>query len=337
MSRFWGWAAVLLLVAVLSGCLYMGSLMGLAFSVCQANGEIPAAEREAIGDEARAFVQLIRDGETEAALRSMSTEGRAAAQRIAMLNLTEATLQRPPAALDLRDVFKLTSIGSERGMAPCPDESGTAFLARGGGLQSMFVTLAEPVPGGEHTWTFWFEREQGAWRVRGVHLGLSALGDRDGARLWALATEQRNKGNVFNSTALYDLANLTFNRGAFLQAAEANGFASERQLYRRHPDITESRFRVSGRVFPVAIMNATALADGRFILVLEQRADEPVAITEAEARNRALIDGINAERAEWREVFDGLSVAYPTGPNRVWRTLYLRESGYATPAEAPQN
>lgn len=335
MSRFWGWAAVLLLVAVLAGCLYMGSLTGLALDVCRANGDIPQAKREAIAREARAFVQLIRDGETEAALQRMSTEGREAAQRIALLNLTEVTLQRPPGALELRDVFDLTSIGSERGMAPCAAENGTAFVARGGGFKSVFVTLAEPIPGGEHTWTFWFEREQGAWRARGVHLGLSALGDRNGARLWALAIEQRNKGNIFNSTALYDLANLTLNRGGFIQAAEANGFASERRLYRRHPDITESSFRVGGRTFPVAIMNAMALADGRFILVLEQRADEPVAIPEADVHNRALIDGVNAERAEWREVFDGLSVAYPTGPNRVWRTLYLRDSGYSQPP--PQN
>ena len=76
------------------------------------------------------------------------------------------------------------------------------------------------------------------------------------------------------------------------------------------------------------VTNAMSSDTEGVVLVIDQAQAEPVTIDEAIARNRALIDAMNAHRPEWREVFDGLSVGTPTGPNRVWRTLYQREGGY---------
>lgn len=258
----------------------------------------------------------------------MSAAGRRDSTRAAIVQVIEMAAQNPAAALEMRRVFSLVSLGSPRGWANCRESNGVSRLARGGGIRSTFVVLAEPFQSGERTWTFWLERERGEWRVRGVHLGLSAIGGIDGAEWRQMAVEQRRKNNVFNSTVLYDVANLTLYRGGFLQLSEADGLAREREVYRRHQDLVNGRLQLGGEVFAIAAINAMSTDTEGVVLVIDQAQAEPVTIDEAIARNRALIDAMNAHRPEWREVFDGLSVGAPTGPNRVWRTLYQREGGY---------
>jgi hypothetical protein len=294
--------------------------------MCQAGDEISARDRGSIDHAARAFVSLVRDGNTTSTIDNMSEAGREQSTRAAIVQLNEAAAQNAVAALQTRRVFKLTSVGSPRGFASCREQNGVSYVGRGGGFQSMF--LAEPFQTGERSWTLWFERERGEWRVRGVHLGLSAIGEIDGAHWRQMAVEQRQKNNVFNSTVLYDVANTMLHRGGFLQLSEADGFAREREMYRRHQDLTSGRLQLGSEVFAIASMNAMFTESDGLVLVIDQSLSEPVTVDEAIVRNRALIDAMNAHRPEWQEVFDSLASGTPTGPNQLWRTVYRREAGY---------
>jgi hypothetical protein len=333
MNRVWGWVALIMMVLVAVGTLFFAERAGIAFDTCQTDDRVSAAERGSIDRVARAFISLVRDGDTTSTINSMSETGREQSTRAAIVQLNEAAAQNALAVLQTRRVFKLTSVGSQRGWASCPGRDGVSLVARGGGLQSMFVVLSEPFQTGERSWTLWFEREHGEWRVRGVHLGLSAIGGIDGAQWWRMAAEQRRKDNTFNSTVLYDVANIVLYRGGFLQISEADGFAREREIYRRHEDLTSARLQLGGEVFAIATMNAISSESDGLVLVIDQSLSEPVTVDEAIVRNRALIDAMNAHRPEWREVFDSLAAGAPTGANRLWRTVYRREGGYPPETE----
>lgn len=330
--RHFGWFLLLVLMgATLVACGWAASSMGLALGVCRVDDEIGASERVAISTASSEFMALVRDGETEAALERMSRLGREATPRVTLLDLTNQLLAAPGRDASMQRVYELYSIGSLNGFAPCNSERGTAFVSRGAGFHSMVALITEQFDGGERTWTLWFEREDDAWKVRGAHFGLSAAAGRDGAELWALGQEQRRLNHWFNATLLFDLANVMLNRGGFFQAEEANGFAAARDVYRRHEDVAgaNARFNLAGQIFSVAHMRATGTGDNNLVLVLDQAADEPVTVDEAIVRNRAFIDALNQHRAEWRLVFDAIAVGYPTGPNRVWRTVYDAETGYS--------
>jgi hypothetical protein len=324
-------AAVLAAILIGSGVVFWQA--GFGFHHCQADNEVSARDRVAATEASRAFIDRIRAGETNAVLESMSRAGQQLSQRAALLQIVEMTVANPGGEPELQHIYSLRSIGAARGFAPCSGVNGVAFVARGGGAHTLFTILGEPIDGGERGWTFWLEREDGVWRVRGMHVGLSVLAGRDGARLWAMAEEQRRQDQVFNSTLLYDLANTALYRGGFLQPAEAYGFAHARELWRRHQDVIQARFHLGGETFPIASMRAHATAEGAFVLVLDQAMEQPVTVDEAIARNRALIDAMNAHRPEWRDIFDALAVGSPTGPNRLWRTLYDREDGYRMETE----
>lgn len=333
MKAVWGWFALALMAFAICGVAYIGYRAGWAVDMCQVDGDIPQRERALLDERSRAFVRVVREGDTTSALDLMSTAGRDARGRIALVQLAEAAHQNLDAELSLRRMFTLVSFGSRHGAALCWQADGAARLARGGGTRSAFVILSEPYLGAERAWTFWLERERGDWRVRGVHLGLSAVAGRDGAEFWRMAVEQRQKNNTFNSTILYDLANVVFYRGEFLQLQEQDGFAAERRLYRRHEDLTSSTLHLASGAFAVGSMNALQTVDDGFVLVIDQVLPEPLTVDEAIAKNHALIDGMNASRPEWREVFDSIAAGAPTGPNQLWRTVYRKSTGYVEVTE----
>lgn len=328
MNRAWGWVALLMLVIVGAGSLYFAERSGVAFDVCQTGDEISIRDQDAMADVARAVVSRIREGETTATIENMSDAGRRDSTRASVLQVAEMAAQNPVAELEARRVFRLTSIGSRRGFAACLEDNGVSYVARGGGFQSVFVVLAEQFQTGERSWTLWLERERGEWRVRGLHLGFSAIGGIDGARWRQMASEQRQKNNVFNATMLYDVASSMLYRGGFLQPSEADGFTREREMYRRHQDFIDGRLQFGGAAFEVAAINAMSTDNDGLVLVIDQALSEPLTVDEAIARNHSLIDAMNLHRPEWREVFDGVAAGVPIGPNRLWRTLYKRDGGY---------
>lgn len=326
MKRACGTIGAVALAAILIGSGVVFWRIGLGFNLCRVDSQVSASDRAVAAQASTAFIALVRAGETTAALEA--TTGRESAERAALLAMTEESLATPGGAPQVRHTYSLWSVASPNGYASCDSAAGTAHVARGGGPHTLFTIVAEPIQGGERAWTFWLEHERSAWRVRGVHVGLSAMAGRDGAALWALAEAQRQANNVFNSTLLYDLAHATLYRGGFLQPPEANGFAEARRMWRRHQDVIQARFHLGEQTFPIAGMHATSTGDGAFVLVLDQALELPVAVPEAIRRNRALIDGMNVYRPEWREVFDALAAGAPTGPNRLWRTVYRRDGGY---------
>ncbi|HYD89319.1 MAG TPA: hypothetical protein VEA80_17705 [Vitreimonas sp.] len=321
------------MLAILAASGFVFWQAGLGFHACRVDDDISLGDRTAVAQASVEFIELVRAGETSAVFERMSRAGLESTERAALLNIVEMTISAPGGELETRRTYSLHSIGAARGYAPCREDGGMAFVARGGGFHTMFAVVAEPIDGAERSWSFWFERERGVWRVRGVHVGVSEVAGRDGAELWALAEEQRRQNQVFNSTLLYDIASTALFRGQFLHPAEAEGFARARQMWRRHQDVIQARFHVGGQVFPIANMSAVGTGDGSLVLVLDQALDLPVTAAEADEKNRALIDGMNADRPEWRAVFDAIAVGSPTGPNRVWRTVYDGAQGYLPPPD----
>lgn len=329
-------AGVALLIILVSS---VGLFLWLqpSISFCTRNDQIDARARAAIVATAQAYVTLLRDGETTAALEAMTPEGRARTERIALVNIVEHIQAEPGGDPSVQEVLSLVTYGGQRGMTPCSsDRAHPTFVSRGAGMNTAFVLIAEPIEGGERTTSLWLARQDGRWRVHGAHVGRSAVAGRDGARFRRDADAQRVRGNAFNATLLYEFARITLNRGNWYQSADAYGFSRAYTRLQRHRDLSPSAphtFRLGGEEFSIGYLQVVGTGDGSFLLLLEQRAETPEDVPGAIARNRALIDAMNRYRPEWREVFDGLASAYPTGGTNVWRTVYDAESGYVS--EAP--
>jgi hypothetical protein len=162
----------------------------------------------------------------------------------------------------------------------------------------------------------------------------SAISGRDGETFRALARTQAQAGNRFNASVLYDISALLLARGESFVPSEAYGLSEERGA--GHTDLAGGApftFRLGDQQYNVSLLNATGTTDGSLVLLMEQMGESPGDRALAIARNRALIDAMNAHRPEWREAFDALVAAYPTGGRSVWRPVYARDDGYSSSAE----
>jgi hypothetical protein len=268
----------------------------------------------------------------------MSSEARQNTELQAIERAQQSARSGAGGDVSLEETYSLYApLGSRDGMSICGSPSRPAMVARHGGTHSALAVFVEPIGGAERTWTVYLEREVGVWRVRHFHLGLSAIGARDGAAFRDMATVQARAGNNFNATILYDVAAMLLVRGANFQPAEQYGLAQERSSLERHPDIAGEApytFHLGEQSFAVSGLTVTGTGDQHFILLLDQFGVEPVTDTEATVRNRLLIDAMNEHRPEWREAFDALATSYPTSANTVWRTVYTPEAGYLADPEA---
>lgn len=331
-----GWILGLVtLAAIIAIAVAMGVSVrvGPVVSVCSQDDEIPSAERAEIVRAGQGFMQLIRTGDAAAVRGAMSTDAQRSTQLAAVEQAVQSARVENPGDLSLSETFKLfVPLGSRNATSICGSPSRPAIMARHGGMHSALVTFEEPLAGADRTWTLYLEREAGAWRVRHFHFALSAIAGRDGAAFRELAKGQARAGHTFNATVLYDVAALLLSRGENYQPAEAYGLAQERGALQRHPDIGGNApftFHLDDRDFAVSRVNVIGTSeDQSLLLVVDQASEQGVAEPEAIARNRLLIDAMNASRPEWREVFDALVASYPTGGNTIWRTVYSRDEGY---------
>lgn len=305
------------------------------FSVCSRNEEIAANERGEIVGAAERFLSLLNAGDADGARNAMSDEARAATELSGLESAVVAVRNPGGGPGVLGEVFKLYApLGSREGMSLCGSPSRPALVSRHGGTNVALVTIEQPLVGGEQTWTIYFERERDAWRVRHFYFAPSAIDQRDGDAFRTLARSQAQAGNSFNATILYDISKLLLARGESFVPSEAYGLADERG--ERHADLAGSApftFRLGDEQFNVSLLNVSGTTDGSLVLLLEQMGEPPGDRALAIARNRAFIEAMNEHRPEWREAFDALVTAYPTGESRLWRTVYERDDGYSLTAE----
>jgi len=283
----------------------------------------------------QAFLARLRAGDAEGARNEMSQEARAATEVSALGSAVQAAQSDGAQEFALSEVFKLFApLGSREGMSLCGAPSEPDLVSRHGGTNTALVTFEQPLVGGARTWTIYFERDQSAWRIRHFHLGNSAIGDRDGAAMRSLARAHASAGNAFNATILYDVSTLLLSRGESFVPSEAYGLSEERGD--RHPDLSGGApftLRLGDEQFRVSLINVTGVNDGKLVLLLEQMREPVGDRALAIERNRALIDAMNAHRPEWRDAFDALVAAYPTGGRNVWRTVYSADEGYLSEPE----
>lgn len=328
-------ASVVVLALIVAYWMGLSFSVGPVYSVCSRNDEIAASDRDEIVDSAEQFLALLRAGDAASARDAMSTEARAATEVAGLQSAVSAAQSDGGQQGAVDEVFKLFApLGSRNGMSPCGPPSQPDLVSRHGGTNSALVTVIQPLAGGERTWTIYLERDRSAWRVRHFHLTPSAINGRDGAAFRELAHAQARAGNTFNATILYDVTALLLTRGDSFVPSEAYGLSSERG--ERHPDLAGNApfaFRLGDEQYSVSLLNVTGTNDGSMVLLLEQMGEPPGDRALAIARNRALIDAMNAHRPEWRDAFDALVAAYPTGGRNVWRTVYERNDGYAVTAE----
>jgi hypothetical protein len=322
-----------LLVVISAGAgafMYMRPQIGPVLSVCSHNAEIPQGERAEIIEAAERFMTLVRAEDAEAVRAAMSRE----AQQSTELEVLELAVQgqRGAGELSLTDIYKVdTPVGSRNGVSICGDASAPATISRHGGAHIAVTTIQQPLTGAMRTWTLYFEREDEAWRVRHVHFGVSGLAGRDGRVMRDLARAQANANHAFNATILYDTAAMLLERGDSFKPAEAYGLEDEREALRRHPDLPGNApytFHLGDASFDIRDLTIVGTSDQGFVLFLNQAGSPAADVSAAAARNRALIDAMNAHRPEWRNVFDAIAANTPVGETAVWRTVYSREQRY---------
>jgi hypothetical protein len=329
-------AAIVALLVTLSIFLGVSFNVGPVFSVCSHGDELNSNDRAEIVEAGQNFIDLVRSGDAEDVLSAMSRDAQGGTELSSVEQALQGARTESPGEMVLDEVFSaFTPIGSRNGASLCGPLSQPALLARNGGMRVALVTFREPIGAAERTWVLYFERDRGEWRVRHFYYGLSAIGGRDGAHFRELARAEAIAGHDFNATILSDAAAMTLDRGENFQTATAYGFAQERASLHRHADIggdAPFTFRLGEQAFAVERMEVLGARGEKLLLVLHQSGPQSGRPDEAIVRNHALIDAMNAHRPEWRDAFDALAVSYPTGGDTIWRTVYMRDTGY--PEEA---
>jgi hypothetical protein len=333
-----GWIVglvVLIAAVAVAAIVGLSVQVGPVISVCSHNDEIPTGERAEIVEAGQDFMALVRSEDAAAVRGAMSRDGQAGTELATLANLIRG--QHAGADITLADTYKVdTPVGSRNGSSLCGAPSQPALLSRHGGAHVALVTFEQPLSGATRTWTLYFERDGGEWRVRHFHVGLSGLAGRDGRDIRELARAQDAAGHAFNATLLYDTAGTLLSRGESFQPSEACGLARERETLRRHPDIAGAApyaFQLGDASFAVKNVSIVGAGGDQSLVLILNQPGEALTETEASARNRLLIDAMNLYRPGWREVFDALVASYPTSANAVWRTVYDPDRGYLSDPE----
>ena len=333
-----GWLLVVLLLAIAGAAVWFAVRPHIA--VCASNDEIPADEAQAIDAAALSFVGHFHDGQPEAALAAMSRGAETAELRQVITALSEDVRAAPGEGRAVRERYRLLHLGPASGGTPCISGESVATLANGGGPRTAVAVVTETLPGAaERSWTLSLVREQGAWRVRRINVGLSATAGRRAGDFLAEARRQEARGHAFNATLLYDMAGEVAYRGTFFQSAIGNRVVAERAAHPRHEDLPADppyRFVLGDRVFPLQLVKLIGDGRGELALVLTQPEGAWRGTEAAERSNLALIAAMNTHRGEWREVFDYLVVQTPMDrPERSWGTVYRADGTRVMARAAP--
>ena len=209
---------------------------GLSIGLCRANGQIASQTRDEIGASALSFVELFARSPMEAR-QQMSRRGRAATADRAPLENVQAALRslKTVGAPAVTETYLLRFLsGSEHGLqVPCDlRDGGAVFVSRGGTPTSAVALISEEMAGSSRrTISVWLEHEDGDWRVRALHVGISRIAGMDSEQLWQAARQQRAGGNGLNAAMLYGAARSALHRGSFYQAHAAPDFNADMQTF----------------------------------------------------------------------------------------------------------
>jgi len=320
----------ILLAVVIGGGVAVFFAVRPQTTICHEQSDILPADRSAIETAALSFVGHLRRGETNDALQSMTTQGRENSRPEQWQQLRETLAvvpQETPFAVEHTYYVSTWGLPSDGITTPC--NTAAVSVARAG--KTAHVVLTAAIGGGEQSVIVWLERERGAWRVRGLVTGISAIGSHDGQALWDMARDQRSRGHLFNARILYAAAHDTLMRGTFLQTRRFQEFNADYATLPLPPEFVGASpftWTLGQETFVVTFVTYSGYDDGVMIDV-QQRQPSWEGPDAAEEHNRRLIAALNAAHPEWTEIADYIGVGTETPTQgQVFRTVYHKVDGY---------
>ncbi|UPT63848.1 MAG: hypothetical protein M0D54_04690 [Hyphomonadaceae bacterium JAD_PAG50586_4] len=310
--------------------------------VCQTDGQINAHTREQLSSTTLAFLETFSRSPVEAR-QEMSRRGRAATVERGPMETAHASYRslQTVGSPSISETYLLRFLNGDEYASRVPCNvlaDGPTFVSRGGTSTSAVAVVTEEIVGNsERSTTVWLEREDGSWRVRAISWGLSRIAGRDGSELWVEAKQQRARHHELNAAVLYAAARDALPRNAFYQHRLVQHFERDFSgfealaLVRGEPPFA---WTFSGENFQVRQVQYMGLDTGEATLMVEHAPSQWVDHVSAEAANRRIVEGLNAQYPEWRETFEAIVVrAARADSNEVWGTVFWRDSGYqAAPA-----
>lgn len=305
--------------------------------VCQTDDQITPHTRERLASTALAFLEIFARSPVEAR-QEMSRRGRAATVERGPMDAAHASYRsmemtsRP--LITETYLLRFLTGGEASSRIPCDVEAdGPTFVSRGGTSTSAVLVIVEGIAGNsERTTTVWLEQEEGSWRVRALSWSLSRIAGRDGSELWTQAKQQRARRHELNAALLYAAARDTLPHNSFYQHRLVQHFESDVSSF-EPPALVRGdapfTWTFDSETFLVRQIQYMGLGTGEVTLMVEHTPSQWVDHANAEATNRRIVEGLNAQYPEWRETFEAIIVrAARADSNEVWGTVFWRDSGY---------
>ncbi|KGM32217.1 hypothetical protein P409_22665 [Inquilinus limosus MP06] len=297
---------------------------------CAHDDEIAAGDRAALDQAGLDFARRIVDGDLDGAFSQLTPEAAHAMGRDGFASALRSIVSLVSPFQDpvIRRTLLLTGAEKGGGAMPCGtfDPAEGKVTVRYGKAAKQGYAVIEG-KSGHQRWTFVLWMIAGPdWRVAHFQAALTTIAGRSVTDLLNAARIERDKGHAFTATLLYDWAGILADRGPNLQIAlqsdiRKEAAASPLQRPQELQGPWPRTWTLGGQAFTIGELGLYDL-DGQLFLKLVQEVGPWTGDSDADQRNRRLIQAFATAFPDYAAVFAGLAVfARDETGARIYRTI----------------
>jgi hypothetical protein len=289
--------------------------VGNTAPVCRIDNEIASAPRDALEDQALAFVRAALGTTPQAAYAMMAPEAqsRTSAQGFADQVRTLSSSSGPFENLRVTHAYLITGVaeGTAQPRALCgtPANGQWVSVAIKPQPEQAYVVVGAQTRNNAWAFTLWLVPDGSEWRVLNFHVGISAIAGRTPEDLLALIRDEREAGRAFNAAIVLAAARDLSNRGPTFQLGISQALQAESDKLRVPTELQGTppfTWKMKGKPYTVA--GAGMIGVGKdigivFILPHKTWTDDQAAV----AANRAFIEAFVATHPDYARAFDFLA------------------------------
>jgi hypothetical protein len=312
--------AVVAVAFVVVGVLMATGILNFSAGRCLTDDEIASRDREPYERAAMSLAGSLVKGDA-ATLHSAFTEEAKNTTQLEQLQKLLPALSRvfpDVSSLHVAHTYVLTSATTgEAGSAICTAKAGETIsepkewiaAAQKTGVKQAHVVVEGTTRENAWAFVFWFTTEGDRPMANGLWFGTTAFLGKTAEDVWGEAREQARRGHVFNAALLYADASELAYRGKTFQLGIFPEIRKEAQALQLPAELRGQRpftWTFGSNSFRVLSVGSVAI-DGKRKLLIRQQID-PEFETQAEQRNRSLIDGFKPAFPEISESYAAIVV-----------------------------
>jgi hypothetical protein len=287
---------------------------------CLTDGEIASRDREPYERAAMSLAESLTKGDSVALYSAFTPEAKQTTQLGQLERMLQSASKILPdvQSLHIAHTYFLSSVATEEGgSATCTlkaggttsEPKGWIAAAQKPSLKQAHVVVEGAASDTAWTFVFWLTTESDNPMVNALWFGTTAILGKTAEDVWAEARTQAHRGHAFNAALLYAEASELAYRGKTFQLGIFAEIRKEAQALQLPAELQGARpftWTFGSDSFRVSSVNTTAM-DGKRKLLIRQQLD-PEFETQAEQRNRSLIDGFKAAFPEISESYAAIVV-----------------------------